>query len=166
MSSVNGKASYVSAGHSDIADDMQALGAQRNRILSLPLSNARTDGALTVMIVEDEALIAFDLEDLFEDEGFAIAGPFGSCANALRSLKASLPDVAVLDATLSDGPCLEVALELRRRGVPFMIYSGRVAAAECPPELDGVPWVEKPGSSEAVLNVVKKLTGTGTAAMG
>lgn len=117
------------------------------------------------MIVEDEALIAFSLEDIFEDEGYTIAGPFGSCAAALQSLVASLPNVAVVDATLSDGPCLELALELRRRGVPFMIYSGRDAINECPPELREVVWVEKPSSLESVVRAAEKLIGTGLAAM-
>ncbi len=152
---------------------MQALGAQRLQTLSLPLSlplsqpsepGRHANDALTIMIVEDEALIAFSLADIFEDEGYAIAGPFGSCAAALQSMEASLPDVAIVDATLSDGPCLELALELRRRGVPFMIYSGRDAVDECPPELRGVVWVEKPGSLEAVVRAAEKLTGTGSAA--
>ena len=69
---------------------MQALGAQR---MPLPLTQPpepgrHAQGAPTVMIVEDEALIAFSLEDIFGDEGYAIAGPFSSCASALRSLRA------------------------------------------------------------------------------
>ncbi len=129
-----------------------------------PEPDRRASSALNVMIVEDEALIAFSLEDVFADEGYDIAGPFDSCAGALLALESSLPDVAVVDATLKDGPCLELARELRRRGVPFLIYSGRDAADECPPELRGVKWIEKPGSLESVLRAVEKLIGRGAAA--
>lgn len=109
------------------------------------------------MIVEDEAIIAFSLEDLFGDAGYGVTGPFASCAGALQWLETSLPDVAVLDVTLSDGPCLELALELRRQRVPFLIYSGRDAIEECPPELRDVLWLEKPGSLEALLGPVQEL---------
>jgi DNA-binding response OmpR family regulator len=107
--------------------------------------------APTAMVVEDEAIIAMSLEDGLSDKGFEVVGPFSSCAAALAALETATPDLAILDAVLSDGPCLELARELRRRGVPFMIYSGADAFDEHASELDGVPWVEKPSSFETVL---------------
>ena len=111
------------------------------------------------MIVEDEALIALSLEDTFRDTGYDIVGPFSSCADALAALALAAPDVAIVDATLSDGPCLELARELRRRGVPFIIYSGREAYDDHPPELEGVPWIEKPAAPEKVLRETGSLIG-------
>ena len=64
-------------------------------------------GAPTVMIVEDEAIIALSLEDIFKDEGYEVVGPFSSCADALASLSSGLPSLAIVDAMLRDGPCLE-----------------------------------------------------------
>jgi DNA-binding response OmpR family regulator len=110
------------------------------------------------MIVEDEAIIALSLEDGLGDEGFEIAGPFSACADALAWLERASPDVAVLDAVLSDGPCLDLARALQRRGVPFMIYSGVEAFEEHAPELDGVLWLEKPTAVEQVVNAVLELT--------
>jgi DNA-binding response OmpR family regulator len=109
------------------------------------------------MVVEDEAIIAMSLEDGLSDKGFEVIGPFSSCAAALASLETATPDLAILDAVLSDGPCLELARELRRRGVPFMIYSGAAAFDEHASELDGVPWVEKPSSFETVLEAAMGL---------
>jgi DNA-binding response OmpR family regulator len=109
------------------------------------------------MIVEDEALIALSLEDGFCDEGFRVAGPFSSCADALASLDHSVPDLAVLDAMLRDGPCLELARELRHRGVPFLIYSGAEAFKEHAAELEGVPWIEKPSSLDSVMSAARNL---------
>jgi DNA-binding response OmpR family regulator len=113
--------------------------------------------AAAVMIVEDEALIAFSLEDIFEEEGYRVVGPFSSCADALACLAAECPDLAIVDAILRDGSCVEVARELRRRDVPFMIYSGTDASEERPPELDGVMWVEKPATLESVLRAARRL---------
>ncbi len=109
------------------------------------------------MVVEDEALIALDLEDVFRDAAYDVTGPYPSCGDALASLKIALPDVAVLDATLRDGPCLDLARELRRLGVPFLIYSGRDAFEEQPPELEGVPWIEKPSRLELVIRTAAEL---------
>jgi DNA-binding response OmpR family regulator len=116
------------------------------------------------MLVEDEALIAMDLEDVFRDQGYDVTGPFALCRDALAALTAGLPDVAVLDATLRDGPCLDLARELRRLGVPFLIYSGRDAFEEQPQELEGVPWIEKPSSLESVTRVARDLLKTGVEA--
>ena len=111
------------------------------------------------MVVEDEAIIAMSLEDGFTDSGFQVVGPFSACSDALAALETSMPDVAIVDAVLRDGPCLELARELRRRGVPFMIYSGADAFDEHATELDGVPWVEKPSSLDTVLAAAVALLG-------
>ncbi len=103
------------------------------------------------MIVEDEAIIAMSLEEGFCDEGFRVAGPFSSCADALAALDHAVPDLAVLDAMLRDGSCLDLARELRRRGVPFLIYSGAEAFEEHAAELDGVPWIDKPWPVDSVV---------------
>jgi DNA-binding response OmpR family regulator len=113
------------------------------------------------MIVEDEALIAMSLEDVFEDQGYRVTGPFSSCADALAALATAAPDIAILDATLKDGSCLELARELRGRDIPFLIYSGRRAIEEHEPELAGTPWIDKPSSPEFVLSrAVKLLNGS------
>ena len=113
--------------------------------------------SLTVMIVEDEALIALSLEEACEDEGHRVSGPFSSCADALAALATAAPDLAILDATLRDGSCLELARELRRRGVAFLIYSGRNAIEEYAPELGDTPWINKPSPSDVVLRAASTL---------
>jgi len=106
------------------------------------------------MIVEDEPMIAISLCEEFKDAGHEVAGPFATCAEALQSLEISLPDVAVLDTVLKDGSCLELARDLRRRGVPFLIFSGKSAHWDEPPEFENVPWIEKPAPFDEVLSAV------------
>ena len=103
------------------------------------------------MIVEDEALIALSLEEAFEDTGFSVCGPFFTCADGLAAVASAVPDLAILDAALKDGSCLELARELRRRNVPFLIYSGRDAVEEYAPELAGISWINKPSPPELVV---------------
>ncbi|MGN7871534.1 hypothetical protein [Paracoccus sp. 22332] len=52
---------------------------------------------ISVLIVEDEMMIALDVQMMLEDNGYAVLGPVGSVEGALRLLDDTRPDVAVLD---------------------------------------------------------------------
>jgi DNA-binding response OmpR family regulator len=110
------------------------------------------------MIVEDQALIGMSLEASLEEAGFQVAGVFMSNAQALQWLEGDAPDIAVLDIMIKDGTSLEIARALKRLGVPFAVYSGLPPKADCPPELQNVPWLEKPASREILLNILGGLT--------
>src|SRR5687767_6668596 len=99
------------------------------------------DNRAVVLLVEDEALIAIDLQDEFQDAGFRVAGPFTTCSDALAWLATNRPDVAVLDAVLRDGSCVSIANELGRRAVPFLVYSGHRADCEFLTERHHVTWI-------------------------
>ena len=107
------------------------------------------------MIVEDEAAISLALEDAFQEAGFKVLGPFSSSASALIKLAHEAPSVAVLDTILTDGSCLELARELRLRGVPFVVYSGYEEDHERAPELRDVPWVRKPALHASVVSAAR-----------
>jgi DNA-binding response OmpR family regulator len=114
------------------------------------------------LIVEDQALIGLALEAYLEEAGYDPVGPFATNGEALRALEADAPDVAILDVLLKDGPCTPLVRELRRRGVPFAIYSG-VRPAAVPPELKGVPWLEKPVAREELIKALDGLKPNGAA---
>jgi DNA-binding response OmpR family regulator len=97
------------------------------------------------------------LEAYLEDVGYELAGPFRSNTDALAWLDGSTPDVAILDYKLHDGLCIGLARTLRKRGVPFVIYSGDRQAAEMPPEFEGAPWIEKPCPRQVFLDVLTAL---------
>jgi len=112
------------------------------------------------MIVEDQALIGMSLEAYLEDAGFSIAGPFLSCADALRWLEHNTPHVAVLDVSLRDGTSLPVAQALKGRNTPFAVYSGLPYTPTLPAELQGVPWLEKPIAREELTQTIVGLERT------
>jgi DNA-binding response OmpR family regulator len=109
------------------------------------------------MIVEDQALIGMSLEASLEEFGFNVAGPFMSNAQALQWLEHNSPDLAVLDVMIKDGTCLQIAGELKARGVPFAIYSGLPPQANHPIELQDAPWLEKPIGREVLAKTLAKL---------
>ena len=110
----------------------------------------RPDGRL-VLVVEDEFLIAMDLELLLRRHGWRVLGPAATVDQALRLLAGATPDVAVLDINLRGELVTPVAEELRARGVPFVLasaYDGHELGAAA---LAGVPAVGKPTDERRLL---------------
>jgi DNA-binding response OmpR family regulator len=110
-----------------------------------------------VLLLEDEAIIALNLQDELQDSGYKVAGPFATCDDARQWLEAATPDLAILDATLKDGPCREIALELSRREVPFLIYSGHRDDHPTMAEFHRNLWIEKPAAPTAVVRACQQL---------
>ena len=105
-----------------------------------------------VLVVEDEFLIAMNLELLLHRHGWRVLGPAATVAEALRLLRGEIPDVALLDANLRGEPVTPVAEELRARGVPFVLASAYghhgLAAVTA---LAGVPNLGKPTDERRLL---------------
>ena len=80
----------------------------------------------------------------------------------MESLGRSWPDAAVLDAVLRDGSSLELALEMIRPGVPFVMYSGRDKHRAGEAEFGGVPWIVKPSPTSSVVEAVRAALGRGS----
>jgi len=76
-----------------------------------------------VLVVEDEFLIAMELELLLQQHGWQVLGPAATVAGALRLLASARPDVALLDVNLRGEMVTPVAEELRAQGVPFVLAS-------------------------------------------
>jgi DNA-binding response OmpR family regulator len=115
-----------------------------------------------ILILEDEALIALNLQDELQDNGYAVAGPFTTCSAALEWLGTATPSIAILDATLNDGSCSNVAAELSRRKVPFLIYSGHQENHPLLAEIQHMTWIEKPAPPAALVQACEQfLVGCG-----
>ena len=68
---------------------------------------------MRILIVEDEFLIALELESLLQDAGHDVVGIAASSEEALALGKELSPDIAFVDIHLADGPTgVEVARHL------------------------------------------------------
>jgi CheY-like chemotaxis protein len=112
-----------------------------------------------VLLAEDEAIIAIDLEDSLRAAGFAVAGPFATNAQAEAWLETGRPDVACLDHELRDGPCDALVRALAARGVPALIFTGHEAGREPLSESSTATWVMKPVAFSTLLDKLRRIMG-------
>lgn len=82
----------------------------------------------SVLIVEDEALVAMSLEMMIEDAGWSVAGTASTVKDALAVVEKATPDCALLDLNLRGESSKPVAEVLAAMGVPFAFTSGYDAA--------------------------------------
>ena len=101
-----------------------------------------------VLVAEDEALIAMDVEAALRRAGWEVVGPVARAADAVRlAAGAEGPlDTAVLDIRLSDGMVYGAADLLAARGVPFLFLTG-YGPETLPERLSGRPVLRKPIST-------------------
>ena len=110
-----------------------------------------------MLIVEDEALIALDLELLLVRHGWRVLGPTATVAQALRLLnEGETPDVALLDVNLRGEMVTQVAQRLRALGVPFVLASACDVAQLGVAILAEAPAVGKPSSERLLLAVLAR----------
>lgn len=81
---------------------------------------------LRIFLVEDEALIAMELEDILGDLGHHVVDVCATVSRALEILDrhASVIDAAIIDANLAGASAVPLADSLERRCIPFVIASG------------------------------------------
>jgi DNA-binding LytR/AlgR family response regulator len=118
------------------------------------------DGALRgfrILVVEDELLIAMELEALLHHLACEVIGPAASVRRALGLLDRERPDAGLLDLNLKGQPATPVAAELRARRVPFVLVTGYGAALASAPELRDAPRVSKPISHQELHSTLARL---------
>ncbi|MGX9147981.1 response regulator [Mesorhizobium sp. 128a] len=108
-----------------------------------------------VLIVEDEPMIALDLEFELVEAGFAIFIAT-SCKEASEFLSDYCPDIAVLDVRLTDGECTEVATKLAVHGVPFIVHTALLTDEIDEVFLQGTV-VKKPGGTPDLVDMVNRM---------
>jgi len=109
------------------------------------------------LVVEDQVLIGLSIEAYLQDLGIDVGGPFQCEAEALRWLADGRPDFAIVDYALRDGPCLDLAAALSRRGVPFVVYSGHRQRPGMAGALGRAVWIAKPAPRSVILTSLARI---------
>jgi DNA-binding response OmpR family regulator len=109
-----------------------------------------------VLVVEDEALVAMDLEWALLRAGFAVVGPAATVAAGTVLAAAEPLRAAVLDINIAGELAFPVADALAGRGIPFLFVTG-YGPEILPARFRGRPLLRKPCSPRAVLTALNAL---------
>lgn len=106
--------------------------------------------------IEDEYLIALELDATLRTAGYRVIGPAQDVSTALELLQAERPDAAILDVNLAGQWVTPVAEVLRGTSVPFILASGYVEAdLQAEPALRNAVNVGKSWRPELLLKVLR-----------
>lgn len=113
---------------------------------------------LSLFLVEDEALIAMDLEALVEDMGHEVVALVASVeqATAVLSTLAIKPDAAIIDANLGGESARPIVDQLKAAGIPTIIASGYEPDELLRKGLSGI-LIRKPYHPNAIADALDKV---------
>jgi CheY-like chemotaxis protein len=109
-----------------------------------------------VLIVEDDPIIALDLEDTILGFGVSTIRTAGNVVRALDMIAERVPDFALLDVGLIREKSFAIAEKLAALGVPFVFVTGYGAEVRLPPAFADRPRLPKPCSTEELATVLKR----------
>lgn len=112
--------------------------------------------AASILIVEDEGLIADDYASTLSQAGYRIVGPYPSVETALAAVESQPVDAALLDIQLHDEMSFPIAERLQRQNIPFAFLSG-YGRQHLPPEVASCEFLPKPVAKAALLATVRKI---------
>jgi DNA-binding response OmpR family regulator len=78
----------------------------------------------TVLLAEDDTLVASALADHLNKAGAKVAGPVASVSQALDTLESADIDVAIIDFMLEDSNTAPLQEALFSKQVPFVVITG------------------------------------------
>jgi two-component system, response regulator PdtaR len=112
-----------------------------------------------ILIVEDEFLIALELEHRLLEAGFAVVGIAVTAGEAIRLAASERPDIAIMDIRLAgQGDGVDAAIEL------FAAFGIRSVFASAHADMEirkraspasPVAWLQKPYPAEALIRLIK-----------
>ncbi len=118
------------------------------------MPNESPSAGLCVMVVEDESLVLFNLEDMLAEMGCTIVGPAMRLEEAQALARSTMEaDVALLDVNLGGQQVFPVAEILAGRGIPFVFATG-YGREGLPEEWRGRPVLPKPYTEQELASAL------------
>ena len=115
-------------------------------------------GRTTALVLEDEPILGFALEDMLLELGFREIKLAATLAEASDYLDEWTPDVAILDVNIQGERSYKVAERLIEAGIPFAFATG-YGNAEHPAQLRDITTLTKPYSQEDLRAFVDATVG-------
>lgn len=113
----------------------------------MPLTGQR------VLVVEDEYIIAVDVDEVLEAAHAEIVGPAANLPAAIKLASEQHIDVAVLDIRLRDADIYPLVDMLQGAGVPVVFVTG-YDRATVPLRYQNLPLLAKPFDPELLISTI------------
>jgi len=113
--------------------------------------------AARILVVEDEFLVAMQIEAILTRAGWRVIGSAGTLSSAVSLARKSACDAALLDVNLRGERADEVAEILFARGVPFLFVSGYGRGNLPAAFRQSVELIAKPFSDRTLVEAVRNL---------
>jgi PAS domain S-box-containing protein len=110
-----------------------------------------------VLVVEDQHLIADQVEEVLRGAGCSVVGPVPTLSRASRLVAEEELDAAVLDMNLDGEMIWPVAEALQARGTPFLFLTGYAETIESPAGLGKAPRIAKPIEPEQLVSTLSTI---------
>lgn len=108
----------------------------------------------SILLVEDEFLLALQLEELLQAHGATVRGPYRRLEDALTAAQQGNFDFAILDINLGGTMVYPLADRLLALGVPFLFLTG-YSQANLPEQFRGVTRLNKPCDPAQLISALR-----------
>jgi len=115
--------------------------------------NGRAPG---VLLLEDDLLLAMDMEEYLIGKGHEIVGPFGRISDALDAIQHNELMGAIVDLNLHGELSFPVIEMLQERAVPIIVCSGYAELPELKSRLKGLPLLPKPWDARKLSRLMQE----------
>lgn len=105
----------------------------------------------SVLVVEDNPVLAEAITFALTTFGWRVVGPFASLEDALDAARKGSFAIAVLDLELGSDSSVPIAEVLRQNGIPFLFLTGHEVAREIPAEFAHETCLTKPVTPEKLV---------------
>ena len=112
--------------------------------------------APVALLLEDEPLIAMDVELILGGAGFDVT-TVTSSEEANDWLAICRPDIVIVDIELRDGPCDRVVERLVEDRIPFIVHSGDDRGTYQGTAFETGRWLTKPSDPGELVDAARSL---------
>lgn len=109
---------------------------------------------LRVLLVEDQMIVAMQVEDVLREAGCEVIGPAGTLHTAMTLAQSEALDAAVLDINLDGEKTFPLAEQLQRRNIPFILATG-YGESVLPQKWRDLPRLSKPFRGEQLTRLME-----------
>lgn len=110
-----------------------------------------------ILVVEDEFLVALDIENMLSALGWDVLGPAATIDDALALVEAERMDGALLDINVGGREVFPLADRLREERIPFVFATGYDAATILPERFADRLLLRKPYDEKRLEDIIDRV---------